>query len=240
MDDLEAQLKSARATGAHALAIVTDGAFSMDGSIANLPAICGLAQRYEALVIVDDSHAVGVVGPQGRGTPSLLGVAKAVNVMTGTFGKALGGALGGYVAGPRGLIDVLRRRARPYLFSNSLPPPVVAAAIAAIDLAEAADQDRERLAANASQLRAGLDALGLSLLGANHPIVPVLLGDADAAAAVEARLRAQGILARAFTYPVVPRGQARVRCQVSAAHTTTDIQQVLTAFEAACRPLQHA
>ena len=238
MDDLEVQLKSARAAGSQALAIVTDGAFSMDGTIANLSAICGLAQHHDALVIVDDSHAVGVLGPQGRGTPSLLGVSDAVHILTGTFGKALGGALGGYVAGPRGLIEVLRHRARPYLFSNSLPPPVVAAAIAAIDLAEAADQQRVQLAANARQLRVGLEALGLPLLGANHPIVPVLLGDTGVATAVEGCLRKEGILARAFTYPVVPRGGARVRCQVSAAHTSADIEQVLGAFEVACRLLQ--
>jgi glycine C-acetyltransferase len=233
MADLEAQLKQARADGARFILIATDGVFSMDGFYANLPEIRALADAYGALVMVDDCHATGFTGPQGRGTPARAGVP--VDILTGTLGKALGGALGGYVAGPQPVIDVLRQRARPYLFSNALPPAVVGAALAALDIVEAADDLRARLAANADHWRAGLTAAGFTLLPGSHPIVPVMLGEARLAQAMAAELFAQGVHVAGFFFPVVPRGQARIRTQMNAALTPADLDRALQAFVTAGR-----
>ncbi len=228
MADLEAQLKQARADGARFLMIATDGVFSMDGYYAKLPEIRALADAYGALVMVDDCHATGFTGPKGAGTPARAGVQ--VDLLTGTLGKALGGALGGYIAGPRAVIDLLRQRARPYLFSNALPPAVVGAALAALDIVEAADDLRARLAANAEYWRAGLTAAGFTLLPGEHPIVPVMLGDAKLAQAMAADLNARGIHVAGFFFPVVPKGQARIRTQMNAALTKDDLDFALDAF----------
>ena len=213
--------------------IVTDGVFSMDGVAANLPAICQLARRHDALVMLDDSHAVGFVGPQGRGTPALHGLQDQVDILTGTFGKALGGASGGYVSGRTEIVAWLRQRARPYLFSNSLMPALCEASIAAIDLAENADALRRNLMARTLQLRSGLGELGFRLSGSDHPIVPVITGDAAAAADIAKFVMQEGILVVPFSYPVVPEGAARIRMQVSAAHNEDDIARVLSAFASA-------
>lgn len=228
MADLEAQLKQARADGARFLMIATDGVFSMDGYYAKLPEIRALADAYGALVMVDDCHATGFTGPKGAGTPARAGVQ--VDLLTGTLGKALGGALGGYIAGPRAVIDLLRQRARPYLFSNALPPAVVGAALAALDIVEAADDLRARLTANAEYWRAGLTAAGFTLLPGEHPIVPVMLGDAKLAQAMAADLNARGIHVAGFFFPVVPKGQARIRTQMNAALTKDDLDFALDAF----------
>ena len=233
MDDLEAQLKAARADGARFVMIATDGVFSMDGYLAKLPEIAALAQRYEALVMVDDCHATGFMGPKGRGTHAHYGIVDEIDILTGTLGKALGGAVGGYIAGPRAVIDLLRQRARPYLFSNSLPPAVVAAGIAAIDLVERADDLRARLFANAGHWRAGLEALGFDLLPGEHPIVPVMLGKARLAQAMAAALFDEGVHVSGFFFPVVPKGQARIRTQMNAALSRDDLDAALGAFERA-------
>lgn len=233
MADLEVQLLTAVGAGARHIAIVTDGVFSMDGYLANLPAITALAQKYRAVTIVDDCHATGFIGPQGRGTAALFGVE--VDVLTGTLGKALGGGLGGYVAGPQPVIDLLRQRARPYLFSNALPPAVLGASLAAIDIAEAGDDLRARLDHNAAYWRDGLESLGFRLPPGLHPIVPVLLGDAVLAQRFSAALLEQGVLAPAFFFPVVPQGGARIRTQMSAAHTTDDLDRALEIFARAAR-----
>jgi glycine C-acetyltransferase len=231
MDDLEAQLKAARAEGARFVMIATDGVFSMDGYLAKLPEIKALADRCGALVMVDDCHATGFMGPQGRGTPAHAGVE--VDILTGTLGKALGGALGGYIAGPQPVIDLLRQRARPYLFSNALPPAVVAAGLAAIDLVEAADDLRDRLFANTAHWRAGLAAAGFDLLPGEHPIVPVMLGDAKLAQAMAAALYERGVYVAGFFFPVVPKGRARIRTQMNAALSRDDLDFALAAFAAA-------
>ena len=210
--------------------IATDGVFSMDGTYADVAGIVALAQRHQALVMVDDSHAVGFVGPAGRGTPAAQGVAEQVDLLTGTFGKALGGASGGYVAGRRVLIDLLRQRARPYLFSNSLAPCIAAAALTAIDLVEAGEDLRQRLQHNASLFRAALVRHGFAPAGDAHPIVPVMLGDALLAKRMAAGLLRRGIYAVAFAYPVVPQGAARIRCQVSAAHLPADLEWAAEMF----------
>ncbi|MFA5540000.1 MAG: glycine C-acetyltransferase [Gemmobacter sp.] len=233
MDELEARLKEARAEGARHVMIATDGVFSMDGYLAKLPEITALAKACGALVMVDDCHATGFMGPKGQGTPAHFGLS--ADILTGTLGKALGGALGGYTAGPKPVIDMLRQRSRPYLFSNALPPAVVAAGLAALDLVEAADDLRARLFHNAAYWRDGLEAIGFRLLPGEHPIVPVMLGDATRAQAMAAALYERGVHVAGFSFPVVPRGQARIRTQMSAALTTDDLDFALDAFEAAGR-----
>ena len=231
MADLEAQLQAARAEGARFVMIATDGVFSMDGYLARLPEITALAAQYGALVMVDDCHATGFIGPQGRGTAAHFGVK--VDIVTGTLGKALGGALGGYIAGPRAVIDLLRQRARPYLFSNALPPAVVAAGLAALDLVEGADDLRARLVANAAYWRAGLADAGFTLLPGAHPIIPVMLGEARLAQDMAEALYARGVYVAGFFFPVVPKGKARIRTQMNAALTEADLDFALDAFRAA-------
>jgi glycine C-acetyltransferase len=229
--DLEAQLVQARADGARHILIATDGVFSMDGTLANLPGITALAEKYGALTMVDDCHATGFMGPMGAGTPAHFGVS--VDILTGTLGKALGGALGGYVAGPQPVIDLLRQRARPYLFSNALPPAVVAAGLAALDLVEAADDLRAQLFENAGYWRAGLANAGFNLLPGEHPIVPVMLGDARLAQAMATELYDLGVYVAGFFFPVVPKGLARIRTQMNARLTTHDLDRALEAFRVA-------
>jgi glycine C-acetyltransferase len=229
--DLEQQLIAAQ--DARFRAIVTDGVFSMDGYIAPLEGICDLAEKYEALVIVDDSHAVGFVGERGRGTPELCGVEDRVDVRTGTFGKALGGASGGYVSARQEIVDLLRQRARPYLFSNSLAPAIVAGTLAALDLIEGSDDARAALVRNAALFRSLMTEAGFELLPGEHPIVPVMFGDAVVASRVAAEMQRQGVYVTAFSYPVVPMGEARIRVQLSAAHTEQQVRRCVEAFEAA-------
>ncbi|MET0482239.1 MAG: glycine C-acetyltransferase [Aestuariivirgaceae bacterium] len=235
MADLEAQLK--QAAEARVRLIATDGVFSMDGIIANLPALCELAQRHDAAVLVDDSHAVGVMGRRGGGTHEHHGVADKVDLLTGTFGKALGGAAGGYVAGRRALIELLRQRARPYLFSNALPPPICAATLAALDLLEAEPGLIERVHHNATYFRSAMAERGFRLAGAGHPIVPVMIGDARLATQMASQLGSRGIFVTAFSFPVVPRGEARIRTQMSAAHRREDLDRAIDAFTTVGRDL---
>jgi glycine C-acetyltransferase len=235
MDDLEAQLKAAREGGCRRLIVVTDGVFSMDGYFAKLAEIRALADRFDALVMVDDCHATGFIGPQGRGTPHRAGVT--ADILTGTLGKALGGSAGGYIAASRPVIDLMRQRARPYLFSNALPPPIVGAAIKAIDLAEQGNDLRARLSANAQRFRAGMAKAGFKLLPGEHPIIPVMLGDAKLAQEMAARLYDKGVYVTGFFFPVVPKGQARIRTQMSAAHSAEDIDAAIAAFTAAGREM---
>ncbi|MEM9523935.1 MAG: glycine C-acetyltransferase [Pseudomonadota bacterium] len=237
MTDLEAKLKEAKVSGARFIMVATDGVFSMDGYLADLPSITALASQYDALVMVDDCHATGFMGPKGRGTAAHFGVNDKVDILTGTLGKALGGALGGYIAGPQPIVDLLRQRARPYLFSNALPPAVVAAGIEALDIAEEGDDLRQRLFENAEYWRAGLTKLGFTLKAGEHPIIPVMLGDAKLAQAMAARLFDLGVYVSGFFYPVVPHGTARIRTQMSAALCRSDLDRALTAFEAAGREL---
>lgn len=231
--ELEAQLQAARADGARFIMIATDGVFSMDGYLAKLPEITALAEQYDAVVMVDDCHATGFMGPQGRGMPAHQGVE--VDIMTGTLGKALGGAIGGYIAGPQAVIDLLRQRARPYLFSNSLPPAVVMAGLAAIDLVEAGDDLRQQLFENTRYWREGLASLGFELLPGEHPIVPVMLGDAALSQSMAAHLFEAGVFVSGFFFPVVPKGLARIRTQMSAALTPDDLDFSLDAFAKAGR-----
>lgn len=233
MQDLENQLKAARSDGARRIMIATDGVFSMDGYFANLKDIRALADRYEALLMVDDCHSTGFIGPQGRGTPAHFGVK--ADVITGTLGKALGGALGGYIAGPKPIVDLLRQRARPYLFSNALPPAIVAAGIEALRLVRAGDQLRASLFDNARYWRAGLEELGFDVLPGEHPIIPVMLYDAKLAQSMAARLFELGVFVSGFFFPVVPQGQARIRTQMNAALTKVDLDHALGAFETAGR-----
>ena len=231
MGDLEAQLSTAREEGARFILIATDGVFSMDGYLAKLPEITALAARFGAMVMVDDCHATGFMGPGGRGTPAHFGLG--VDILTGTLGKALGGALGGYIAGPQAVVDLLRQRARPYLFSNALPPAVVGAALAALDIVEAADDLRAQLFENARYWRAGLEDAGFRLLPGEHPIVPVMLGEARLAQAMAAELGQRGVHVAGFFFPVVPQGQARIRTQMNARLTREDLDFGLEAFRAA-------
>ena len=235
MPALEDSLKQAKADGARHIVIATDGVFSMDGSLADLKSIKILAERYDALVMVDDCHATGLVGPQGRGTAAAAGVK--VDLITGTFGKALGGSIGGFTAGPKSVIEMLRQRSRPYLFSNSLPPMVVAAAIEAIEIAEASDDLRNRLADNTQFWRNGLEKAGFNLLPGSHPIVPVMVYDAALAQAFAAKLMEAGVFVSGFFFPVVPKGQARIRTQMNAALSRETLEAALNAFRQAGKEL---
>jgi glycine C-acetyltransferase len=230
MADLEAQLAEAGRAGARFKLVVTDGVFSMDGFIAPLRDICAVAERHGALVMVDDSHGVGFMGPNGRGTPEHFGVMDRVDIVTGTLGKALGGGSGGYASGRREIIELLRQRSRPYLFSNSLPPAMAAASIAAIDLITRSPELRERLHANTRFFREGLERTGLTIRPGSHPIVPVMLGDASLAQRFAARMLEKGIYVIGFFHPVVPKGAARIRTQVSAAHSREDLETAIGAF----------
>jgi glycine C-acetyltransferase len=237
MKDLDAQLRAAADAGARFKLVVTDGVFSMDGTLANLPAICELAERHGALVLVDDSHAVGFIGEEGRGTPEHHGVMGRVDLVTGTLGKALGGASGGYVAGAREVVEWLRQKARPYLFSNTLAPVIADVSLAVLDLVEAGGDLRRRLRENATQFRAGMTKLGFRLLPGEHPIIPVMLGEAKLAQEMAARLMDEGVYVVGFFYPVVPKGQARIRTQMSAAHTPDDLDFAIAAFAKVGRAL---
>jgi glycine C-acetyltransferase len=237
MAELAARLAEADAAGARFKLVVTDGVFSMDGYLANLPAICDLAERHGALVMVDDSHAVGFVGVKGRGTPELLGVEGRVDLVTGTLGKALGGASGGYVAGSREIVEWLRQRARPYLFSNTLAPVIAAVSLKVLDLVEDGDDLRRTLRENARHFRAEMTKLGFTLVPGEHPIIPVMLGDAKLAQEFAARLMDEGVYAIGFFFPVVPKGQARIRTQMSAAHSKDDLDLAVAAFAKVGRAL---
>jgi glycine C-acetyltransferase len=229
-DMAELEQRLAESAGARYRLVVTDGVFSMDGYHAPLDQICALADRYDALVLVDDSHAVGVVGPTGRGTPELFGVTDRVDIVTGTLGKALGGASGGYVSGRGEIVQLLKQRARPYLFSNSVAPAIVATSLTVLDLLSSSDDLRTRVNANAARFRAGMEAAGFDLLPGEHPIVPVMFGDALVASRMAERLFADGVYAVAFSFPVVPKGQARIRVQLSAAHSDADVDAAVAAF----------
>lgn len=237
MADLEAQLKQARADGARDIIIATDGAFSMDGYIARLPEIRALADRYDALVMVDDCHATGFLGPQGKGSFAHHGVT--VDIVTGTFGKALGGAMGGFICAPAPVVELLKQRARPYLFSNALAPSVCGASLEAIRIAQGEEGDalRTQLVANAARFRGAMTEAGFNLLPGEHPIIPVMLGDARLAQDFAARMLELGVYVIGFSFPVVPRGQARIRTQMSAAHTFDHIDEAVAAFTTAGREL---
>ena len=228
MADLEAQLKAS--ADARRRLVATDGVFSMDGYVAPLGEICDLAERYDAMVMVDDSHAVGFVGPSGRGTPELHGVTDRVDIITGTMGKALGGASGGFTSGRAEIVDLLRQRSRPYLFSNSVAPAVAGASLKVLDLLESGDELRARLRENTAWFRERMTVLGFDVLPGDHPIVPVMIGDAARAARLADLLLSKGIYVIGFSYPVVPVGKARIRTQVSAAHTRADLELAASAF----------
>jgi glycine C-acetyltransferase len=232
MADLEAQLVKARADGARHILIATDGVFSMDGYIANLKAVCDLADRFDAQVMVDDCHATGFVGATGRGSPEHCGVMGRVDILTGTLGKALGGASGGYTSGRKEIIGWLRQRSRPYLFSNTLAPMIAAAGIAALDLLDENDALRAKLRENSEYFRAGMTAAGFDLLPGSHPIIPVMLGDAKVAIAMADALLDEGIYVVGFAFPVVPLGKARIRTQMSAAHDRHHLDRAIAAFTA--------
>jgi glycine C-acetyltransferase len=237
MADLEAQLKAAEADGARFKLVVTDGVFSMDGYIARLGGICDLAERYGAMVMVDDSHAVGFMGEHGRGTHEHCGVMGRVDFMTGTFGKALGGASGGYIAGKREAIDWLRQKARPYLFSNSVAPSIVAATLKVLDLLKDSGDLIRRVHENARYFRTGMEKAGFKLLPGEHPIVPVMLYEAPLAQEFAKRLLDEGVYVIGFFFPVVPKGLARIRTQMSAAHTREDLDHAIAAFTKVGREL---
>ena len=233
MNDLEAQLKAADAAGARFKLISTDGVFSMDGVIASLDQICDLAARYNALVHVDDSHSTGIVGPGGRGTAEYRNCIDRVDILTSTLGKALGGASGGFTSGKRAIVELLRQRSRPYLFSNTVPPPIAAGARKAVELAAKGDDLRAQLKSNMELFRGGLAAAGFDLLPGEHPIIPVMLYDAKLAVALAEELLKRGVYVIAFSYPVVPKGKARIRTQMSAAHTRDEVERAVAAFTAA-------
>ena len=237
MADLDKQLLQAKADGARYKMIATDGVFSMDGIIADLKAICDLADKHDALVMVDDSHAVGFVGAKGRGTPEHCGVMGRVDIITGTLGKALGGASGGYTAASRQVVAWLRNRSRPYLFSNTLMPVIAHASIKVLDLLQGSDQPREKLRRNAEHFRGEMTRLGFTLAGAGHPIIPVMLGDAALAQSMANKLLAEGIYVIGFSFPVVPKGHARIRVQMSAAHEPEHIDRAVAAFAKVGREL---
>ena len=228
MAQLEEQLQAA--AGCRFRMIATDGVFSMDGYLANLPDICALADQYDAIVMVDDSHAVGFMGPNGRGTPEHFGVADRIDIITGTLGKALGGASGGYTSGRKPLIDLLRQRSRPYLFSNTLAPPIAAASVRTLELLSESDQLRKQLRDNAKYFRAAMTENGFRIQPGEHPIVPVMLGDAALATRMADALLQEGIYVVGFSFPVVPKGEARIRAQMSAAHTRPQLERAVEAF----------
>jgi glycine C-acetyltransferase len=232
MADLECKLQEAKAAGARRILITTDGVFSMDGTIAQLDEICDLADQYEAMVHHDDCHAVGFMGATGRGVHEHCGVMERVDIITGTFGKALGGASGGYTAGRQEIIDMLRQRSRPYLFSNTLAPAICAASIKVLDMLSESTELRDRLEENTRYFCAGMQAAGFSVPSGDHPIVPVMLGDAVLAQRMSEKLLQRGIYAIGFFFPVVPQGKARIRTQISAAHTREDLDQAIAAFAA--------
>lgn len=237
MNTLEDRLKEAVADGAHFKLIVTDGVFSMDGYIADLPGICDLAERYDALVMVDDCHATGHLGEKGRGTPTLTGVGDRVHIITGTLGKTLGGAMGGFVAAAQPVVDLLRQRARPYLFSNSLAPAVAAGSLRAIEIAERADDRRATLTRHAERFRSAMEAAGFELLPGASPIIPVMLNDARLSQEMARALDARGVYVAGFFFPVVPKGRARIRTQMSAALSDADIDYAVDAFKDAGKAL---
>jgi glycine C-acetyltransferase len=231
MADLEQQLVAAKS--ARFRLIATDGVFSMDGYIANLPAICDLADKHDALVMVDDSHAVGFIGRTGRGTPERHGVVERIDIVTGTLGKALGGASGGYTSGRREIVELLRQRSRPYLFSNTLAPPICAASLKALELLTSSTELRDRLEENTRFFREGIEKLGYRVLPGEHPIVPIMIGEAAPAVRLADELLQRGVYVIAFSYPVVPQGKARIRTQMSAAHSRRDLEFALEQFAAA-------
>jgi glycine C-acetyltransferase len=235
MKDLEARLHEARPYRLRLIA--TDGVFSMDGDLARLDQIVELAERFDAAVMVDDSHATGVIGREGRGTPDHFGVADRIDIVTSTLGKTLGGATGGFTTGHAGVVELLRQRSRPYLFSNSLPPPIAAGALQAIAMVAEGDHLRTRLSENAAFFRARLTELGFRLVPGNHPIIPVLLGEASLATSMADRLLEEHVYVVGFSYPVVPEGQARIRVQMSAAHTHEQLERAVAAFAKVGREL---
>jgi glycine C-acetyltransferase len=235
MNELEQALKDSQ--DARVRLIATDGVFSMDGSIAKLKDICDLADRYGALVMVDDSHATGFIGAEGRGTHELRGVIGRIDIMSGTFGKALGGASGGYVAARREIVAWLRQRSRPYLFSNSIAPPVAGATLRVLDLLETSPELRRQLHDNARHFRAGMQTLGFDLIPGEHPIIPIMLGEAPVAVRLAERMQADGVYVVAFSFPVVPHGKARIRTQMNAAHSVAQLDRVIAAFGRAGRDL---
>ena len=237
MADLEARLKEADAAGARFKLVVTDGVFSMDGYLANLPGICDLAERYGAMVMVDDSHAVGFIGAHGRGTHEHHGVMGRVDILTGTLGKALGGASGGYIASSRPVIEMLRQRSRPYLFSNTLAPAIASASLKVLAMLRDGDGLRRQLRENAARFRAGMTGLGFELLPGEHPIIPVMFHEAPLAQAFASALLDEGVYVTGFFFPVVPKGQARIRTQMSAAHSPADIDAAVAAFAKVGRAL---
>ena len=238
LTDLEAKVNEARAARANTILIVTDGVFSMDGIAANLGGICEIADRYDTLVMVDDCHATGFIGPGGRGTPALHGVADRIDILTSTLGKALGGGMGGFVAARSEIVDLLRQRARPYLFSNAVAPPLLAGARKAIELARNGDDLRDRIATNAAHFRSAMGEAGFTLAGEGHPIIPVMLGDAVLAQEMAKRLLERDVYVTAFSFPVVPPDTARIRTQMSAAHTIQQLDRAINAFIEVGRELE--
>ncbi|MBO4715662.1 MAG: aminotransferase class I/II-fold pyridoxal phosphate-dependent enzyme, partial [Verrucomicrobia bacterium] len=230
MADLEEQLKAADAAGARFKMIATDGVFSMDGFIANLPGICDLADKYNATVMVDESHSVGFMGKHGKGTHEYHNVMGRVDILTGTFGKALGGGSGGYTSGPKEIIDLLRQRSRPYLFSNTLAPSICAGTLKALEILNRSTELRDRLEENTRYFRSSMTKLGFNIPESTHPIVPIMLGDAVLAQKFAARMLEKGVYVVGFFYPVVPQGKARIRTQISAAHTREELDLAINAF----------